>query len=292
MGLQQGRWYEACVSVRNSQGWGRDSPPSQSACIGVPVPFSRPSAAAAPCVTTPRRGVLRVSWTLADAVPEVERSLVCLQRRGSSSWCLVAGGGGGSGRRLLVDEATKAEEHRNSCALPTPSHTVEVVDLDTSCEYRATVALANSQGWGETSEPSAFTSTAGRSTENDISESAPVERPSSERGHWLLEGLGSSAAVCACCVLRRDAGEAVVAASTAGPPRRKPSTGRLSGVPQQQPQASSSKCVACSEAIATMAIVPCGHKCLCEPCLARGGGHLSLCPICRCKIQSILRIYG
>ncbi len=51
----------------------------------------------------------------------------------------------------------------------------------------------------------------------------------------------------------------------------------------------SNECVICLESLAIMAIIPCGHKCLCENCHSKMF-NLS-CPICRKSIEKICRIY-
>mmetsp|Transcript_24195 Transcript_24195/g.51298 ORF Transcript_24195/g.51298 Transcript_24195/m.51298 type:complete len:449 (-) Transcript_24195:284-1630(-) len=47
-------------------------------------------------------------------------------------------------------------------------------------------------------------------------------------------------------------------------------------------------CVVCQDEPATIAVVPCGHYCLCNSCL----GPCHVCPICRGRKDSILRIYS
>ena len=47
-------------------------------------------------------------------------------------------------------------------------------------------------------------------------------------------------------------------------------------------------CVVCMDAAATHALVPCGHKCVCESCASR----LSTCPTCRTPVQAHLRIFN
>ena len=46
-------------------------------------------------------------------------------------------------------------------------------------------------------------------------------------------------------------------------------------------------CVVCLDNERTYAIVPCGHLCVCGGCV----GRVKECPICRGRIQSILKIY-
>jgi len=49
-----------------------------------------------------------------------------------------------------------------------------------------------------------------------------------------------------------------------------------------------SECVICLQAEAMMALMPCGHLCLCEApaCM------LKLCPLCRAPVVEVKRIYG
>jgi len=52
-----------------------------------------------------------------------------------------------------------------------------------------------------------------------------------------------------------------------------------------------SLCVVCQERVQTHCIVPCGHKCLCVSC-AKLFLKTSLCPICRGKVNTIIRVYN
>lgn len=47
-------------------------------------------------------------------------------------------------------------------------------------------------------------------------------------------------------------------------------------------------CVVCMDAAATHALVPCGHKCVCETCAEK----LDICPKCRGTIQARVRIFN
>jgi len=46
-------------------------------------------------------------------------------------------------------------------------------------------------------------------------------------------------------------------------------------------------CVFCTIEQSTFAIIPCGHKCLCERCV----DFVHSCPICRGVKQNVLRIF-
>jgi hypothetical protein len=54
-------------------------------------------------------------------------------------------------------------------------------------------------------------------------------------------------------------------------------------------------CVVCMSTPAEYAILPCGHFCLCEACLTRGGymsgGRTKKCPKCRGRITKTCKIY-
>ncbi len=52
-------------------------------------------------------------------------------------------------------------------------------------------------------------------------------------------------------------------------------------------------CVVCHDEVSIMAVVPCGHLCLCNRCSeVCMSGQSSTCPICRGNMQSVLRIYS
>ena len=65
--------------------------------------------------------------------------------------------------------------------------------------------------------------------------------------------------------------------------------GRLGGVKRA---ASDDSCSICLSAAKTHLLTPCGHKCMCEQC---AGGYMyragSQCPICRGRVQSVMRVY-
>jgi hypothetical protein len=63
--------------------------------------------------------------------------------------------------------------------------------------------------------------------------------------------------------------------------------GRLGGVKRA---ASDDSCSVCLTAAKTHVLTPCGHKCMCEQC-ARGYCAGSQCPICRSRVQSVMRVY-
>jgi hypothetical protein len=48
-----------------------------------------------------------------------------------------------------------------------------------------------------------------------------------------------------------------------------------------------SECVVCIDAPASMALLPCGHRCVCAGCVAR----ICSCPICRGEVQGSVRIF-
>ena len=49
------------------------------------------------------------------------------------------------------------------------------------------------------------------------------------------------------------------------------------------------KCVVCLDNLPTMAVLPCGHRCLCEGCATL---ELSRCPMCRQPVDDTKRIFG
>jgi len=51
------------------------------------------------------------------------------------------------------------------------------------------------------------------------------------------------------------------------------------------------KCCICLSKKRTMAMVPCGHKCLCSDVKCHGGIVGKACPICRQKVSSVMRIF-
>ncbi|KAL7598818.1 probable E3 ubiquitin-protein ligase XBOS34 [Lactuca sativa] len=51
-------------------------------------------------------------------------------------------------------------------------------------------------------------------------------------------------------------------------------------------------CVVCWEAPVEGACVPCGHMSSCMPCLRQIESKQGICPVCRAKIDKVLRIYA
>ena len=49
------------------------------------------------------------------------------------------------------------------------------------------------------------------------------------------------------------------------------------------------ECVFCLSRIPVMALLPCGHVCVCEQCAPLVGDNA--CPLCRCAVSSIARVY-
>lgn len=50
-------------------------------------------------------------------------------------------------------------------------------------------------------------------------------------------------------------------------------------------------CVICLDGKPNHVLVPCGHLCLCQGCKSNYNQFNSICPICRVKIQSIIKIF-
>ncbi|CAE7214605.1 FANK1 [Symbiodinium necroappetens] len=59
---------------------------------------------------------------------------------------------------------------------------------------------------------------------------------------------------------------------------------------QERPEQDDGMCVVCLERRADTAVVPCGHLCLCQNCVADVMGQ-KLCPMCRNEASSTVRIY-
>jgi hypothetical protein len=52
----------------------------------------------------------------------------------------------------------------------------------------------------------------------------------------------------------------------------------------------SAKCVICLESPANIAMIPCGHVCLCESCLQTKVMRKGLCPIDRCEVVGLYKV--
>ena len=57
---------------------------------------------------------------------------------------------------------------------------------------------------------------------------------------------------------------------------------------QKEQQQQLEECVVCLERPRAVALVPCGHACVCQPC----GDMMQECPVCRSHIEIRLRIFG
>ncbi len=53
----------------------------------------------------------------------------------------------------------------------------------------------------------------------------------------------------------------------------------------------SSLCVACQTSKKSIALVPCGHVCLCPACADQIALTTKKCPLCTRKIESQLKVY-
>ena len=56
--------------------------------------------------------------------------------------------------------------------------------------------------------------------------------------------------------------------------------------------ASALACVVCFQNHSEFAVVPCGHRCLCETCAQTVQSKYDSCPMCRNPVSMIIRIYG
>jgi hypothetical protein len=66
--------------------------------------------------------------------------------------------------------------------------------------------------------------------------------------------------------------------------------GLLGGAKGAKRKASDESCSVCLTATKTHLLIPCGHKCVCDQCALgyRAGSH---CPICRGRVQSVVRVF-
>mmetsp|Transcript_51584 Transcript_51584/g.85471 ORF Transcript_51584/g.85471 Transcript_51584/m.85471 type:complete len:210 (+) Transcript_51584:71-700(+) len=55
--------------------------------------------------------------------------------------------------------------------------------------------------------------------------------------------------------------------------------------------AKNKECLICFNAEKTHAMVPCGHKCVCEGCAQAIQSSSNQCPVCRGNIQSVLKVF-
>ena len=51
-------------------------------------------------------------------------------------------------------------------------------------------------------------------------------------------------------------------------------------------------CAVCMDKPNEYAVVPCGHKCLCEDCVEAVRQTQRICPMCRRDFQDIIKIFG
>lgn len=70
------------------------------------------------------------------------------------------------------------------------------------------------------------------------------------------------------------------------PPSLQPQSREMDELPPRE-EGEETDCVVCLDNERAYAIVPCGHLCVCGGCV----GRVKECPICRGRIQSILKIY-
>ena len=55
--------------------------------------------------------------------------------------------------------------------------------------------------------------------------------------------------------------------------------------------AEAARCVICLDSEKTMLVVPCGHKCMCEPCAVALRGAGGRCPLCRGPVLRATKVY-
>jgi len=51
------------------------------------------------------------------------------------------------------------------------------------------------------------------------------------------------------------------------------------------------ECVLCLDLAPTFALLPCGHRCLCQACVPVAAAALLQCPMCRDPVTSTVRIW-
>lgn len=70
-----------------------------------------------------------------------------------------------------------------------------------------------------------------------------------------------------------------------------PLPGIFSTKPPDQLYSASDLCVVCMEELSTVAMIPCGHVCLCMNCVSTAASS-GKCPVDRCKIQGLYQLQG
>lgn len=104
--------------------------------------MAKPSAPARPEVTVAGPASLRISWVIAESDPEVTASTVKVRIAGSQRWQNYDH----AGRRLVM---------KGGATVPAPTCEVTVEGgLEEGIQYEAIVAVMNSEGWGDVSQPS------------------------------------------------------------------------------------------------------------------------------------------
>lgn len=61
---------------------------------------------------------------------------------------------------------------------------------------------------------------------------------------------------------------------------------------EQQPVPSASPCTICCERSSNYAVVPCGHMSFCDKCFSEAFSLLRRCPICRKKMNTLMRVFA
>ena len=56
-------------------------------------------------------------------------------------------------------------------------------------------------------------------------------------------------------------------------------------------KASDEACSVCLTATKTHVLIPCGHKCVCDKCASGYRAAGSQCPICRGRVQSVVKVF-
>ena len=67
--------------------------------------------------------------------------------------------------------------------------------------------------------------------------------------------------------------------------------GFFSQDPPEQLFSTSAQCVVCMEELASVAMIPCGHVCLCMTCV-QAAMKEGRCPVARCEVQGVYQVKG
>lgn len=109
--------------------------------LRVFVAMSKPGQPDRPEVTESGPSSFRITWAIPPSEPEITACTVKLRIRGSQRW-------------QNYDHASSRLVAKGGSTVPAPTCEVSAEGLDEGLEYEAIVAMMNSEGWGDVSEPS------------------------------------------------------------------------------------------------------------------------------------------